>query len=308
VAASAITGWKILVSGASGFIGSALCPVLTGAGAQVTRLVRARPRDDSEIQWDPAGTIAGDRLEGLDAVVHLAGETITGRWTDAKKQRILQSRAQGTQTLATVLAQRQRKPRVFVSASAIGFYGDRGDEVLREESPSGSSGFLPEVARAWEEATRPAAEAGIRVVNLRIGVVLSPRGGALKQMLPPFKLGLGGRLGSGRQYMSWIALEDLLGVIQFALTNDSLRGPVNTVAPNAITNAQFTKTLGQVLHRPTIFPVPSFVVKTLFGQMGEELLLASQRVEPASLIANGFSFRYPELNGALEAVLKGQNA
>lgn len=304
MAANSIAGWKILVSGATGFIGSALCPVLTGAGAQVTRLVRARPRDDSEIQWDPAAAIAGDRLDGFDAVVHLAGETITGRWTAAKKQRILQSRAHGTLGLATVIAQRQRKPRVLVSASAIGFYGDRGDEVLREESPSGSTGFLPEVARAWEQATRPAADAGIRVANLRIGVVLSPRGGALKQMLPPFKLGLGGRLGSGRQFMSWIALEDLMGVIQFALTNDSLRGPVNTVAPNAVTNAQFTKTLGQVLHRPTIFPVPSFVVKTLFGQMGEELLLTSQRVEPARLIAAGFSFKHPELREALESVLK----
>ncbi|HXE91865.1 MAG TPA: TIGR01777 family oxidoreductase [Terriglobales bacterium] len=305
MSATAITGWKILVSGASGFIGSALCPLLTGAGARVTRLVRTRPRDDSEIQWDPAAAIAGDRLEGFDAVVHLAGETITGRWTAAKKQRILQSRAQGTQTLATLVAHRQRKPRVFVSASAIGFYGDRGDEVLREQSSSGSSGFLPEVARAWEEATRPAAVAGIRVVNLRIGVVLSPRGGALQQMLPPFKLGLGGRLGSGRQYMSWIALDDLLGAIQFALTQDSLRGPVNAVAPNPVTNREFTKTLGQVLHRPTIFPVPAFVVKTLFGQMGEELLLASQRVEPARLIAAGFSFTHPELKGALEAVLKG---
>ncbi|HSA92494.1 MAG TPA: TIGR01777 family oxidoreductase, partial [Terriglobales bacterium] len=236
-------------------------------------------------------------------VLHLAGETITGRWSAAKKQRILESRAQGTQTLATALAQCQRKPRVLVSASAIGFYGDRGDEVLREESPSGSSGFLPEVARAWEEATRPAAEAGIRVVNLRIGVVLSPRGGALKQMLPPFKLGLGGRLGSGGQYMSWIALEDLLGVIQFALAHDSLRGAVNAVAPNPVTNAEFTRTLGQVLHRPTIFPVPAFVVRTLFGQMGEELLLASQRVEPAALLASGYRFSHAELRNALEAML-----
>ena len=305
MAASAISGWKILVSGASGFIGSALSPALAGAGAHVLRLVRVRPRDGSEVQWDPSGSMAGDQLEGVDAVVHLAGERITGPWTAAKKQRILESRAQGTRTLSTMLAQRERKPRVFVSASAIGFYGDRGDEVLREESPSGFAGFLPEVARAWEEATCPAAEAGIRVVNLRIGVVLSPRGGALKQMLLPFKLGLGGRLGSGRQYMSWIALDDLMAVIQFALTNDSLRGPVNTVAPHPVTNAEFTRTLGQVLHRPTIFPVPAFAVKTLFGQMGEELLLASQRVEPARLVAGGYQFQHPELKGALEAALSG---
>ncbi len=304
MASSSIAGWKILVSGASGFIGSALCPVLSSAGADVRRLVRTRPRDDSEIQWDPAGSTDASQLEGLDAVVHLAGERITGPWTAAKKQRILQSRAQGTRTLATLFAQCARRPRVFVSASAVGFYGDRGDEILREESAPGSTGFLPEVARAWEEATRPAAEAGIRVVNLRIGIVLSPRGGALKQMLLPFKLGLGGRLGSGQQHMSWIALDDLLGAIQFALTNDLLRGPVNAVAPNPVTNAEFTKTLGQVLHRPTIFPVPAFAVRTLFGQMGEELLLASQRVEPARLVAAGFSFKHPELRGALEAVLK----
>ncbi len=305
MASQTISGWNVLVSGASGFIGSHLLPVLAGAGAQGQSLVRRPARNDSEVSWDPSGAIDASRFEGLDAVVHLAGEPITGRWIASKKQRILQSRKQDTAQLAASLAQCRQKPRVLLCASAIGYYGDRGDELLHEESASGSD-FLSEVGRAWEAATVPAAQAGIRVVNLRIGIVLSPRGGALKQMLPPFKLGLGGRLGSGRQYMSWIALDDVLGAIRHALRTDSLRGPVNAVAPNPVTNAEFTRTLGQVLHRPTIFPVPAFAVRLLFGEMGQALLLTSQRVEPARLLAAGFSFKHPELKGALEAVLKNR--
>jgi len=287
---------QVLVSGSSWLVGSALVAALEGAGHSVVRLVRRTP-GANEIRLDPAVA-----PEGFDAVVHLAGESIAGRWTAAKKTAIRDSRVQGTSTLATALVRTGRPPTVMVCASAIGIYGDRGDEVLREESAPGSD-FLAEVSQQWEAATEPAARAGIRVVSLRIGVVLSPRGGALGRMLTPFRMGAGGRIGSGSQWMSWITLDDIVGVIQHALATDTLRGTVNTVAPNPVTNAEFTRTLGQVLHRPAIFPLPAFMVRLMFGEMGEALLLGSQRADCGKLVASGFRFRHPELKPALEAIL-----
>jgi uncharacterized protein (TIGR01777 family) len=286
---------QVLVSGSTGLVGSALVVALEGAGHSVIRLVRRTPAAH-EIRLD-SGLPAG-----FDAVVHLAGESIAGRWTAAKKVAIRDSRVPGTSMLATALARTGRPPKVMVCASAIGIYGDRGDEVLREESAHRSD-FLAQVAQQWEAATEPAARAGIRVVSLRIGVVLSPRGGALGRMLLPFRMGAGGRIGSGRQWMSWITLDDVVGVIQHALATDSLRGPVNTVAPNPVTNAEFTRALGQMLHRPAIFPLPAFMVRLMFGEMGEALLLGSQRVDCGKLMASGFRFRHPELKPALEAIL-----
>jgi len=295
---------KVLVTGSTGLVGSALVPFLASGGHEVVRLVRGRLKPGVvEVPWDPqAGTIEAAKLEGLDAVVHLAGERITGRWTAAKKARIRSSRVQGTRLLAEALAGLKQPPKTLVCASAIGYYGNRGDEVLREDSPSGA-GFLAEVCREWEAAARPAAEKGIRVVQLRIGVVLSPAGGALARMRTPFKLGLGGRIGNGKQYMSWIAIEDLTGAIHHALTNESLRGPVNAVAPRSVTNLEFTKTLGRVLGRPTLFPLPAFAARLAFGEMADELLLASTRVEPTKLVSSGYRFRAPELEGALRHLL-----
>lgn len=292
---------RVLVSGASGLVGSALVQALEGGGHSVVRLVRRDPAAN-EIRWDPAGGLAAKALEGFDAVVHLAGESIAGCWTAAKKARIRASRVQGTGTLAAALARTGQPPKVMVCASAIGIYGDRGDEVLREESAPGGD-FLAEVSKQWEAATEPAARAGIRVVSLRFGVVLSRSGGALARMLPPFRMGAGGRIGSGQQWMSWITLEDVVAVIQHALATDSLRGPVNTVAPNPVTNAQFTRALGEALHRPTIFPLPAFMVRLVFGEMGEALLLGSQRVDCGKLLASGYRFRRPELKPALQALL-----
>ena len=292
---------RVLVTGSSGLVGSALAPALAAVGHSVARLVRRNPAVN-EIRWDPTRGVEPAALEGFDAAVHLAGESIAGRWTGAKKARIRDSRVQGTSALAGALARSQRPPKVFVCASAIGIYGDRGDEVLREGSALGSD-FLAEVGKQWEAATEPASKAGIRVVSLRIGVVLSPRGGALVRMLPPFRMGAGGRIGSGRQWMSWITLDDLVGVIQHALATDSLRGPVNTVAPNPVTNAEFTSALGEALHRPTVFPLPAFMVRLIFGEMGEALLLSSQRVDCGKLLASGYRFRHPELKSALEALL-----
>jgi len=291
---------QVLVSGASGLVGSALVPALENAGHSVVRLVRRSPAAN-EVRWDPAGGIEAGALEGFDAVVHLAGESIAGRWTAAKKSRIRDSRVQGTSTLAAALA-RVSRPKVMVCASAIGIYGDRGDEVLREESAPGSD-FLAEVGKQWEAATESAAGAGIRVVSLRTGMVLSSRGGALARMLPPFRMGAGGRIGSGQQWMSWIALDDLVAVIQHALATDSLRGPVNTVAPNPVTNAEFTTALGAALHRPAIFPLPAFMVRLMFGEMGEALLLSSQRVDCGKLLASGYRFRHSEIRPALQALL-----
>ena len=295
---------NILVTGSTGLVGSAVVPFLTTGGHRVLRLVRAAPRNADEIAWNPtAGTIDADKLEGVDAVVHLAGDNIAhGRWTAAKKARIRDSRVSGTHLLSAALAKLNRKPRVLVSASAIGFYGERGDETMTESSPPGTS-FLCQVCRDWEAATEPAKQAGIRVVNLRIGVVLTPRGGALAKMLTPFKLCAGGVVGSGRQYWSWIALDDVVGAIHHAITHDQLTGPVNAVAPETLTNAAFTKILGRVLHRPTIAPLPAFVVTLMLGEMGEELLLGSTRVVPNRLQETGYQFRCPTLEGALRHVL-----
>ena len=294
---------KALVTGASGFIGSALMRALREAGHESVALARRAPRPGAaEIQWDPAGAIDGTKFSGADAVVHLAGESVAGRWSEARKARILNSRVQGTQTVAASMARATPRPRVLVSASANGIYGDTADRIVTEAQPPGST-FLAEVGRQWENATRAASEAWIRVVMLRIGLVLSGEGGALPRMLPPFRMGVGGRLGDGRQWISCIALEDLLALILHALANESVRGPVNAVAPNPVTNAEFTRALGSVLHRPTLFPVPAFVVRTVFGEMGQELLLASNRALPQAALTSGFQFRYPEIKGALEHVL-----
>lgn len=304
---------SVAITGATGVVGRNLARSLAARGVTVNSVVR-RKRDAStqersgnsskEILWDPAkGTIDAGALEGVDAVVHLAGENIAdGRWTAAKKDRIRRSRVDGTTLLATTLAKLDRPPKVLVSASAIGFYGDRGDAILSEDSLPGS-GFLPDVCVAWEQATRPAADAGIRVVNLRIGVVLTREGGALKQMLLPFQLGLGGRLGHGGQYFSWITLPDLVGAIEHSLDRASLRGPVNGVAPSAVTNAEFTATLGRVLRRPTLFPVPRFAARLLLGEMADALLMASARVAPIRLIESGYEFQHPTLEAALRAIL-----
>jgi hypothetical protein len=295
---------NILVSGSSGLIGQSLMPVLTSGGHRVTCLVRFQPRGgESAVYWNPAGQVMdATTLEGFDAVVHLAGEPVTGRWTAAKKRAIRESRVRGTRLLCEALARLSHRPRVLVAASASGYYGDRGGEVLREESNAGSS-FLSQVCREWEEATKPAAESGIRVVNLRIGFVLSSTGGGLAKMLPAFKMGGGGKIGSGTQYLSWIAIDDLVQIISFAATSEALYGPANASAPNPVTNWEFTRTLGRVLRRPTIFPVPSFAVRLAFGDMGEELLLASTRMEPARLLSAGYQFRFPELEGALRHLL-----
>ena len=295
---------EIAVSGGSGFISSALIPALAEAGHGVVRLVRSQPPSASgDIYWDPDKSIIdAAKLEGKQAAVHLAGETIAERWTEKKKSRIRASRIAGTRLLSEALAKLASPPQVLVSASAIGYYGDRGEEILREESAPGE-GFLAEVCRDWEAATEAASRARIRVVHLRIGMVLSPRGGALAKMLPPFRTGGGGRLGSGRQYMSWIALDDLVGAILHLIQNPSIRGPVNITAPNPVTNLVFTKTLGKVLSRPTIAPLPAFAVRLIFGQMGQELLLGSSRVVPARLRATGFRFRYPDLEPALRHLL-----
>ena len=300
---AALDSARVLVSGVSGPIGAALLPSLKSRGFQVTRLVRGQASGEDQISWDPAKPLAPESISGFDAVIHLAGESVVGRWTSGKKTKIRDSRVLGTRNLAQSLAQAKDRPRVLISASAVGYYGDRGEELLREESPCGA-GFLAEVCREWEAANQPATDAGLRAVQLRIGVVLSPSGGALQKMLPPFRMGVGGNLGSGRQWMSWIHVQDLVGAVHHILKTDLLQGPVNMVAPKPVTNAEFTKTLGSVLSRPTIFPVPAFAARLAFGQMAEEVLLGSQRVEPAKLIASGYPFQYTDLRKALEAVLK----
>jgi len=294
-----MTRGRILVSGASGAIGAALLPKLGEAGYEVIRLVRG---DSGGIPWNPAQPLDPTSLAGFAAVVHLAGEPIVGRWTEAKKRRIYQSRKDGTDNLAKALARAREKPRVLVSASAIGFYGSRGDELLRETSASGQD-FLSSVCRDWEVSTGAAAQAGIRTVHARFGLILSRHGGALPRMLIPFRLGLGGRVGDGRQWWSWVHIQDAVGAIIHAIENASLEGPVNVVAPNPVTNAVFTKTLAGVLDRPAWFPLPSFAARVVFGEMADELLLASQRVEPAKLDESGFRFQYRELPHALQDLL-----
>ena len=294
---------QIAVSGSSGLVGSALLPFLTAGGHRVTRLVR-KDAGVGEIPWDPAGGVRDlSHLEGVDAVVHLAGENIAaGRWTAARKEEIRRSRVEGTRRLCESLARLSRRPKGVVSASAIGFYGSRGDEALREDSAPGSD-FLAQVCREWEAATDLASRAGIRVVHLRFGVILSPAGGALKKMLLPFKMGAGGRIGSGAQFMSWIAIDDAVGAIHHAIVTESLQGPVNGVAPTPVSNAEFTRTLARVLSRPAIAPMPAFAARLAFGELADFLLLASQRVMPTRLQASGYKFRYPELEGALRHLL-----
>lgn len=295
---------RILLTGATGLVGSALGPLLTTSGHEVVRLVRGTVKEANEILWDPARReLATAQLEGLDAVVHLAGENIAGaRWTAAVKERIRTSRVEGTRLLCETLAKLKQPPKVLVCASATGYYGDRGSEELTETSRQGS-GFLPEVCQAWEAACEPARQAGIRVVNLRIGVILSAQGGALQKMLLPFKLGGGGIVGSGKQYWSWIALDDVIGAIQHAIITDSLAGPVNATAPEPSTNYEFTKTLGRVLHRPTLIPMPGFAAQLLLGEMAKDLLLSSTRVQPKKLLDHGYQFRFPTLEPALQHLL-----
>jgi uncharacterized protein (TIGR01777 family) len=291
---------KVVVTGSSGLVGSALREVLRSGGHEIVRLVRSQPDGPDAFAWDPdAKQVPPAAFAGADAVVHLAGENIAaGRWTEAQKRRIRDSRINGTQALAAAIANLPQPPKTLVCASAVGYYGDRGQEQLTESARPGI-GFLPDVCVKWEEASKPAEDRGVRVVRLRFGVVLSAAGGALAKMLTPFKLGAGGKLGDGQQYMSWIDLDDLIGVIFHALYDGSLSGAVNAVSPNPVTNAEFTQTLGKVLHRPTVIPMPAFAARLVFGEMADALLLASARVIPARLKESGYTFRYPELQQSL---------
>jgi uncharacterized protein (TIGR01777 family) len=297
---------KILISGASGLVSKHLIPTLKANGHEVYRLVRKTPQSADEIQWDAEKGFSETeqaKLENFDAVIHLAGDNVASEnWSDEKKRKIKESRTIGTRILVDALKKLQNPPKHFISASAIGFYGNRGDEILNEQSAKGE-GFLPEVCAAWEDEIKR-AEAFARVVYLRVGVVLAKDGGALEKMLTPFKFGVGGTVGSGKQYMSWIALDDLVKMIHFALENGTLSGAVNAVAPNAVTNQEFTKTLGKVLSRPTFLPVPEFAIKTLFGEMGETLLLEGARVLPQKLQDAGFEFDFPNLEDAMNHALK----
>ena len=294
----------VVVTGSSGLIGTALRPALGQAGHRMIPMVRSEAGGDA-VRWDPErGDIDAGGLEGVDAVVHLAGESIGNkRWNEAQKARIKESRTRGTGLLAGTLAKLARPPKVLISGSAIGFYGDRGDEVVTESSRAGG-GFLAELCVAWEGAAAPAREAGIRVGHLRTGIVLSGLGGALPRMLLPFKLGVGGKLGSGSQWMSWIAIDDVAGAIVHLLGHDAPAGPVNLTAPNPVTNADFTRALGRAVRRPTVIPVPKFGLKALLGgQMAEELLLFSQRALPTRLLDTGYTFTHPEIDDALRSAL-----
>jgi uncharacterized protein len=294
---------NILVTGASGFIGSALVSRLAEGGHRIMRLRRGPRGGDVGPTWNPeTGQVHLDDALPFDAVIHLAGESIAQRWTPAVRARIRFSRVEATRLLSEALARLPQPPRVMVCASATGFYGDRAGEVLDEQSQPGV-GFLAETCRAWEAAADPARQNGVRVVNLRLGIVLARDGGALVKMLPVFRFGLGGRLGSGGQYWSWIALEDLLRVVQLALLDERINGPINAVAPQSPTNREFTASLSRALHRPAFLPVPALFVKALFGEMGREALLASARVRPKRLLESGFTFLFPELDAALPQLL-----
>ena len=294
---------RIAITGASGLIGGMLAPALTTGGHKVVRLVRRAP-GPGEIRWDPDGAgVDPEALRGVDAVVHLAGENIAGaRWTETRKRLLLESRTTGTRLLAEAVARAPEGPRTLVSASAIGYYGNRGEEILTESSPPGR-GFLPEVAAAWEDATQPARDAGARVAQIRIGLVLTPAGGLLQPVLLPFRLGLGGRLGDGNQWMSWISADDLIGVFHHALTDDAVRGPVNAVAPTPVRNAEFTTALGRALHRPTLMTVPKAALRLAVGEMADEAILASARVVPEVLQRSGYPFRHSDLDTALAHLL-----
>lgn len=295
---------RIIVSGSHGLVGKALIKALEADGHEIYRLVRHAPNSEKEIEWSPDRySIAISRIEGFDAVYHLAGESIaSSRWNDEKKRKIRESRTKGTKLLADALANLSAPPKTLISASATGYYGDRGDELLTETSPPGK-GFLADVCTEWEQATEHARAKGVRVVNTRFGIILDKEGGALAKMLTPFRMGIGGRIGDGKQWMSWIALDDVIGALKFALKDESMNSPVNFVAPNPVTNAEFTGTLGKVLSRPTLFPIPEFGVRLAFGEMADALLLSSQKVKPQRLEASGFQFRYPHLEQALRTVL-----
>ena len=294
---------KIVVSGASGLIGTALVPVLRAEGHEVLLLVRREVAGGDEIRWDPAaGELDAAQLQGVDAFVNLSGATIGRRWSRAREAEILDSRVNSTTLLAETLATVDPRPAVLVCAGGIGIYGSRGDEILAEESELGS-GFLADVGRAWEAAAEPAREAGIRVVSFRQGLVLTRDGGALRRLLTPFKLGLGGRVGSGRQWWSWVSMDDLVAAYRFALEG-ALEGPVNLVSPSPVTNGQFTKALGKAVGRPTLVPFPSFAARTVFGEMADEALLTGQRALPARLLDAGFRFEYPDLDAALRHALE----
>ncbi|HSH94935.1 MAG TPA: TIGR01777 family oxidoreductase [Roseimicrobium sp.] len=294
---------RIAISGASGMVGTSLTHFLTTGGHTVIPIVRKRGTRE-EILWNPTdGTIDRERLSGCDAVIHLAGDNIAGgRWTTEKKARIRNSRVDTTALLAKTLASMQRGPRTLICASAIGIYGDQGDRMLDETSPKGD-GFLADVGEAWESAAAPAMTAGLRVVFTRFGIILTPAGGALQKMLPPFLAGAGGAVGSGRQYWSWVSIEDVLGILHFALMEERISGPVNTVAPHSVTNREFTEALARVLHRPALLPLPASLAKLAFGEMAEATLLASTRVQPAALQQLGYRFRHPDLAAALEFLL-----
>jgi uncharacterized protein (TIGR01777 family) len=298
---------KILITGASGLIGKAVVKSLSPKGHELLLAGRGEPKSANEIKWTvEEGFDDGDlgRLEGLDAVIHLAGESIAGlRWTDDKKKAIRDSRVLGTRNLVNDLARLEQKPKVFISASALGFYGDRGDEILTETSPPGDT-FLSDVCREWEIESRRAEDLGVRTVLLRNAIVLSKDGGALATMLTPFKLGVGGVVGSGEQWMSWVSLEDVVNIVNLALEDERLRGAVNVASPNPVTNQEFTKTLGDVLYRPTFLPLPEFAVNLVFGEMGDALLIDSTRVEPKRLKDAGYEFKFTDLRSALENAVK----
>lgn len=296
---------KILVSGSHGLVGTALLKRLSSEGHETYRLIRGEPEAGShDISWDPfKGTIGVECLNSIDAVIHLAGENIaSGRWTDAKKKAILESRVKGTRVLSEALARLAQPPSTLISASAIGYYGDRGEQLLTEDSVPGSD-FLADVCKQWEAAAEPAVQKGIRVVFARFGIILDANDGALSKMLPPFRMGAGGRVGDGKQWMSWIALDDVTNALSLVLQTDSLRGPINFVAPEPVTNAEFTKALGTALARPTVFPIPAFGVRLIFGEMADALLLSSQKVDPQVLKSAGYQFAYPNIDSALKHVL-----
>ncbi|HLI34210.1 MAG TPA: TIGR01777 family oxidoreductase [Terriglobia bacterium] len=296
---------RVLITGSSGLIGSALIKDLAAAGHEIIRLVRSRTQVGHDaILWNPESNLPpAFSNQEIDVVIHLAGENIAAhRWTPEHKARIRESRVAGTRLLCEALTRLPHPPKTLVTASAIGYYGDRGDEILREETPPGS-GFLAQVCREWEEAAAPAAERGIRTVILRNSMVLSAEGGALARMLPVFRKGLGGPIGTGRQYMSWIALDDVIGAIQHCLTHAELSGPVIMASPNPVRNSEFVETLGKALKRPTLLRMPGFAARLTFGEMADALLLASQRADPARLRASGYPFRFPELRSALEHIL-----
>jgi uncharacterized protein (TIGR01777 family) len=305
---------RVLISGASGLIGEALIPALEKRGGQVYRLVRREPRNQREIRWSPIETVPPSLVAGFDTVIHLSGESVAGRWTRNKKKSIRDSRVMTSRNLATALAQAEKPPQAFLCASAIGYYGNRGDEVLTEESSPGR-GFLAGVSLEWEQATHPALQAGIRVVNLRIGVVLSKAGGAFRRMLLPFRFGLGGRIGDGQQWFAWIHVEDLTAAVVHILdpataivgglpsSPGKIRGPVNMVSPCPVMNAELARTLARLLNRPARFPVPDFMLRLAFGEFADEGLLSSTRVVPKTLASAGFKFKYPHLEAALRQLL-----